>query len=132
MKKALHALLFVLTCALTGTVHAGALYNGICYSANSEAQDAFYSSSSPWHMMQSNNQSYMQRFEFVSGVWRSRFYLYNAQNNMVLATDYVVPAFTFPSCNPSQSFLDGVTIGWGVASAFVAAAVIAHMRKAAK
>lgn len=45
-------------------------------------------------------------------------------------TFYDLPSPAFPSCDPAQNFIDGLTVGWGVASALVAVAAIKMMQRA--
>jgi hypothetical protein len=128
--KTLHALLFVLTCALTGTVHAGYYFNGICHASHQEATWSYYDATAPSVYAQPGV-NLMHEFAKVNGVVKSQWYQLSG-GSWVLDSSADVPVKDFPYCDPAESFVDGMIVGWGVASVFVAAAAIALMQKAAK
>jgi hypothetical protein len=48
----------------------------------------------------------------------------------VTATSYVdLAAQTFPECNTAEAYLDGMLVGWGIASAMILIAALKIMRK---
>lgn len=106
----------------------GSFFDGKCYSSNSVAADAFFSAKEPAYTAGST--SYQSWFEKVGSVWqiKRQSIASNGAITNLTASTATVPTFT--TCNQSQDFLDGVTIGWGVASAMIVVAAIKMMQRA--
>lgn len=128
--KLLHAFAFVLTFALTGATHAGALYQGTCWPSASAATDVFYSHQPSADTAGST--SYRMAYVSAASVWYRNIYSRSGSGEWLLQHSQQLPDRYFPECNPAQSFLDGVTVGWGVGSVLIAVAAVALMRRAAK
>lgn len=96
---------------------AGALFQGRCLGSNAEAVDAFYLSGSA--SVHAGSPAYMAWFEKVSGVW-TMYRTAIADNGAITQMQPVAaPVPVFPSCDPTESFTDGMTVGWGIATAMV-------------
>lgn len=106
---------------------AGSLFQGVCYSTNAQAADAFFLSEGPAFV--SGSTSFLSWFEQAGGTWvivRQSI----AANGVVSALPSSVATVpVFPSCDVTETFFDGMAIGWGVAGAMVAAWVIKNLRR---
>lgn len=106
---------------------AGFEYQGRCYGSAADAADAYFSSQSV--QIVSGSTSYATEFSKVGGVWKSVGYTINSSGTWTqrFSTNATVP--TFPSCDTAEQFNDGLIIGWGIASAMVAAWAFNYMRQ---
>lgn len=106
---------------------AGAEFQGRCYVSAADAADAYFSSHVP--NVVSGPTSYVLRFEFDAGVWKSVGYSIDSQGTWTQHYAISAPLPAFPECNPAEGFNDGMVIGWGIASAMIAVWAITHLRK---
>ena len=108
--------------ALTGT-----LFREVCYSSAAGAEDAYFTAQPIGNTAGST--SYMNIFQEVGGVWKLTGYSINSSGvwTQRFSTNASVPQL--PACDPAQSFLDGMEIGWGVVAAMAAAVAIIFIRK---
>lgn len=127
-----HVLAFALTLALTGAAHAGAFYKGVCYENAAYATDALYSDVPPTFV--AGPTEYMQTFyKLPSGAWQSlSFSKAPTATSWTFQAQANLPVHSFATCDPSTGFLDGVTVGWGVASVLAAVGALAFMKRAAR
>lgn len=124
--KTLRALLFVLTCALTGTVHAGALHGGTCFDTQAQAADAFYTSAPPQSYL-INSSDYMRTFVYEATGWKTKFYvLSGGQWQLQLTAN--APVVTFPSCDPLEKFKDSMQLAWLVGACLLVGFAVKHIR----
>lgn len=105
----------------------GALFDNRCYPDNSSAADAYFLSVGPHFTAGST--SYLQEYLKVGGVWKIQRYSVASNGTVTTLTQSNAPTPAFPACDPTESFFDGMTLGWGVAGAIVAAWVIKNMRR---
>jgi hypothetical protein len=105
----------------------GFLNAAVCYGLQEQAMDARLSAGAPSHTAGST--AYVSEFVKEAGVWRLKVYSADAGGQLMLRTDAVAPAHSFPSCDTMESFKDGQVLGWGVVAAMVAAWCIASMRR---
>ena len=107
----------------------GAIFSGRCYMSPAEAVDAYYSQTAP--AFTSGEPSYLLEVLNDAGHWM--IYRWSISNG-VRTLDYTTaaPVPSFPSCDPSEKFLDGQTLGWGIASAMVAVAALMLVRRGAR
>ena len=108
----------------------GALYKDQCFPDTTAALDAMYTGSPI--QIQPGVTTYATRFEKVLGVWYSRGYEVQANGYWNMRYSTVAPGYNFPECSPSQNYVDGITIGWGIVTAMVLAAAIMNLRQGAK
>lgn len=106
----------------------GAYFSGTCYASQGAALDAYYGESP---LALSGNGTAL-RFEKQAGMWQVIGYHVEANGSLTYQSTTAAPVQTFPDCDPSESFFDGVTIGWGIATAMVLAAAVARMRQGAR
>lgn len=108
----------------------GYLFNGQCYSTSSEAVDAALSSGSP--ALSAGATSYLAWFEKVSGVWYVRRQTISTGGAVTDLGTTAIDVPAFPSCDVTGQFFDGVTMGWGIATAMVMAWGFSKIRQAAR
>lgn len=106
----------------------GAVLDNKCFSSQAEALDVFYTRAAPAQTPGST--SYVNEFVKSGTVWQMKQYSVSSTGVWTTLSTTAAPVITFPSCDPSASFMDGLTIGWGVAAAMVAAASLALMKRA--
>lgn len=109
----------------------GAIYGQKCYPSNAEALDAYYSQIAP--AQTAGTTTYILEYvKSVGGVWQQKSYSVSSTGVWTTRSTTNAPVITFPVCDPSQSFMDGITIGWGIAAAMVMASAIVFMKRAAR
>jgi hypothetical protein len=108
----------------------GGILGGRCYPSQVDTLDAYYSAMSAAQTPGST--SYVNEFVKESGVWKIKGYSVDTSGVWTLryATNAPVPVFT--ACDPAQSFTDGVTVGWGIATALVVVSAVTLMKRAAR
>jgi len=97
----------------------GSLVGSICYQSTAEATDAYYSAKEPSYTAGST--SYLSYFEKIAGTWTIVRKSIASNGSVTNLTSSTAPTLTFASCTPEEHFLDGMTIGWGIATAMIAA-----------
>ena len=108
----------------------GALHESKCYPTNAQAVDAYYGSAPV--SIQSGSTTYATRFEQVGGVWKSSGYSISSAGSWTLRYRTDAPSITFPVCDESANYKDGIALGWGIAAAMVMAAALMSLRQGAK
>jgi len=106
----------------------GSLYNGTCYP---DANSAFtaYLASGDVIAQTPGTTSYLNRFEYVSGVWRLKQFSVSSTGVITQRSDTAYPLPLFPACDPAASYQDGIVIGWGIASAIILATSMMLVRR---
>lgn len=97
----------------------GVYSRGRCYSEESEAVDALFSNSTP-----SLSGDCLMTLNRQESGW-----VVNKQC-LTETTSYSAAAPTFPICNPADSLYDGLILGWGVVTVWIAAWSIKVLRRA--
>lgn len=108
----------------------GHLVNGRCFSTLDAATDSFYSVAGM--KVYAATTSYEHYFYKSAGVWRHKSNTLTSTGTRNQRYDIVAPVPAFPACDPAASFFDGISIGWGIAAAMIAASSFALMRRAAR
>lgn len=103
----------------------GAAVGTACYESASEAADVYYSSALP----QITDKGVI-RYEFGPGGWSLNTYE-NGASGLVL-TSSVAASTLFPECSNIERFQDGMTLGWGVFMAGLAAWWFVMMQRTAR
>lgn len=100
-----------------------------CFAQWSDASN-YYFSTFPEHQ-QAEGAGFLRVSHFFDGVqWMRQTTHFDAQGVAQSQQSSVVsPVQGVSGCDPSGAFLDGMTIGWMVAVALVAASAIKMMRK---
>jgi hypothetical protein len=106
---------------------SGALVGARCFSSNAEATDAVYSAAP---IGQSVGQTtYLSEFVQSSGTWVVRRSVVASDGTVTQMADAQAPALSFPVCDTTGQFTDGMTVGWGVVAAMAAAWAIVALRR---
>lgn len=105
----------------------GYAYSGRCFSTVDDVTDAYFTGR-PVEVT-SGATSYATEFSKSGGVWESKGYSIDAAGVWTLRYTSAASVPSFPSCDPAESFNDGLILGWGIAFAMVAAWAISHMRR---
>ena len=106
----------------------GALFNQTCYATNAEAADAFFLAQGPFYTAGST--SYLGWFEKNATTWQIKRQSISSSGTVTTLTASNATVPTFPACTQSQNFTDGMTLGWGVAAAMVAAFGVKFLARA--
>jgi len=107
---------------------AGFLAQGVCYSTNVSAADAHFLAQGPFYTAGAT--SYLGWFEKSAGlVWQIKRQSIASGGAITNLTTSNATVPTFPTCDTTEQFFDGMSLGWGVAAAIVAAWVIKNLRR---
>lgn len=112
--------------ALTGAIHGQK-----CYPSQGEALDAYYSQLAPAQTPGAT--SYVLEYvKSAGGVWQLKSYSVSSTGVWTTRSTTNAPVVTFPACDPSQSFVDGVTVGWGIATAMILVSAMVLLKRGAR
>jgi len=109
----------------------GALVGERCFATNTDAADFFFSKKDPGYT--AGDTSYLSWFEkSVGNVWQIKRQSISPTGVITnLATsNATVP--TFAACDQMAPFSDGMTLGWGVASAMLVVFAVKFIAKGLK
>lgn len=107
---------------------SGFLFAGRCFAASGDATAAYWAAN-PVYLTSAN--PVMTTVTFSGSTWVMNRYNVAANNGTLsLVSSSQAPSLTFPPCDTSSSFNDGVLMGWGVVAAMVAAYGIKVLRRA--
>jgi hypothetical protein len=105
----------------------GASFGTRCYLTASEAVDAYFLSMPP--QVFSGSTSYSTSFQKFGSSWYSVGFSVNSAGVWTQRYSSIAPVPSFPTCDPSASFHDGMLIGWGISSVLVLAASIKFLQR---
>lgn len=105
----------------------GAYWNGLCYSSQDVAKDAYFGSASVAH-----SPTAVTQYVKTAGVWELKVWAYESSSWVLKSSASVGTGFDFPACDPTEGFFDGIAIGWGIAAAMIAVAALKLMQRAAQ
>lgn len=108
----------------------GAIYGQKCYNTPFEAVDAYYSNVAP--AQTPGTTTFVVQYVKTGSIWYQKSYSISSTGVWTTRSTTVAPLPTFPACDPSEKFLDGVTLGWGVATAMIAVAALMFIKKGAR
>lgn len=110
----------------------GSLAAGVCFENVSLATDAYFSGLPPLSSYVSGSYVFSPKYESVGGVWSLQSYASPVGGGgMFLNSSVAVPVPLFPACYaPSESFADGVNIGWSVAGVLILVVFVYMARSA--
>ena len=101
----------------------GARVGAVCYPSQADALDAFYSELAPVQVVSAT--SLIGVYVWNGSSWRYKKFSVSSVGAWTTSYDSAAPVLSFPSCtvlnDASTNFADGMTLGWGVAAAMVAA-----------
>lgn len=105
----------------------GYLFDGSCYQTQATAEAAYYSGQP---MQETPGATSYRNFYKWSGTTWQHIGESIASNGAVTQLWAVTAAeASFPTCDPTESFFDGMALGWGVATAMVMAWGWLHLRR---
>lgn len=99
-----------------------------CYSSIVDATSAKWSAAKQTDATPGTT-SYLTNIEWSGTAWVLNRYTLSSTGTLTLNTTTALPAQSFETCDTSAQFLDGLTVGWGVAAAMIVAAVIMAARR---
>jgi len=91
----------------------GALVLNRCYSDTATAADAFFGASAP--VLTTGINSYMAWYEKINDVWSIRRQTINESGTVTSLQTTVANVPAFASCDESETFTDGLAVGWLIA-----------------
>lgn len=106
---------------------AGFLHQSQCFNTLADATAAHWSMNPAF--ITAGSTSYMADVVFSGTVWQLKQYTLTSAGVLTNVSTTSLPALTFPTCETGQNFTDGMSLGWGVAAAIVAAWVIKNLRR---
>lgn len=97
----------------------GALFNAHCYATVADASSAYYG----WQPMQqtAGTTSYRNYYKWSGTVWQHIGESISSTGVVTQRWAVTAAQVGFPMCNESESFNDGITLGWAVAGVMVVA-----------
>lgn len=114
-------------------------FNKVCYSTLQQAIDAHFTQApSPYVWASTTSDIYHDlTYSTVAPVgWRWNGYTVSSTGTITLNHSTLVPVPNFPSCTldvtPAEQFADGITLGWGVVAACIAAFALLFLKDAFK
>lgn len=108
----------------------GAILGARCYTSQAEALDVYYSGIAP--VQSAGATSYVLYYVKSGGVWYQRSFEISGAGSWSLRSMTAVPALEFPACDPTERFMDGMVLGWGVVAAMVAVGSVILMKRGAR
>lgn len=108
----------------------GSLVNGKCFTSNALASDEFFTSKDP--SFTAGATSYLSWFEKVGTVWQIKRQSISSTGVVTTLTSSNATVPTFPVCDETGTFNDGLALGWLVAFVMVLAWGAAEVRKRAR
>lgn len=104
------------------------LVNNTCYPSVAAAVDAYFSMLPV--VFTSGLTSYKIEHLQVAGVWNMRGTSIDNLGNSTINYTVAATAPTFPNCDATAPYFDGMQIGWGVVLAMVSALSIIFLKQA--
>lgn len=108
----------------------GAILGVKCYPSNAEALDAYYSGIAP--AQTPGTTTYVLEYVKTGAVWQQKSYSISSTGVWTTRSTTNAPVITFPTCDPSISFFDGMALGWGIVSAMIAVAALMFIKRGAR
>lgn len=108
----------------------GYLFRDQCFVSNAVAADAFFLAKESSYT--AGTTSYLSWFEKSGAVWQIKRQSISSTGVITNLTSSTATVPTFPTCDTTVNFTDGVTVGWGIATAMVMAWGFSMIRKQAR
>lgn len=108
------------------TITASLVHN-TCYPSVVAAVDAYFSTMPV--VLTPGITSYKIEHLQVAGVWNMRGTSIDNLGNATINYTVAATAPTFPNCDPTEAYFDGMAIGWGVVGAMVSAFSVIFIKK---
>jgi hypothetical protein len=97
----------------------GFLTLGKCFDTAAQATDAHYGAYVP--SVVSGSTSYTLEYVLQAGVWKAQQYQIGSNGVYTLRSTSNAPTLTFPSCDTTQQFFDGMALGWAIVAVMAVA-----------
>lgn len=104
------------------------LANNTCHASIAAAVDSYYSAV-PIATSVTGLTSYTLEYISVAGVWYLQKTTYSNNGNVNINFTVPVVAPTFPDCDLTAPYFDGMAMGWGVVGAMAAALSVIFIKK---
>jgi len=108
----------------------GSLVNGKCYASPQSANDAYFGAMTPVVQV-AGSATYYTYYTNISGTWVMVRDNISSGGTKGSWTNVTMPVPIFPSCT-DDAFVDGMTVGWGIALVIVMAWGFKMMRRQAR
>lgn len=105
----------------------GYLFKDICYPTLAGATSAHWSDTPA--AITAGSTSYLVDVSFNGSQWVAKRYTISSSGTLTLNTTTNLPAVAFETCDTQEKFMDGMTIGWGIAVAMVVAVALMQMKR---
>lgn len=105
---------------------AGYLFNGQCFASHAGASSAYHSVIPVG--LTPGATSYILQKDWDGSAWVVKHFSLSS-GVLTLHTTTVLPSVDFPVCDTAEHFMDGLTLGWGVAGAVLLSALVMAMRR---
>ena len=105
----------------------GALVGARCFASAQEATDAVYSAAPVSQAV--GPTTYVSEFVMSSGSWVVRRSVVAQDGTVTTMQDAAAPVLSFPACDTTAQFMDGMTVGWAITAAMVAAWCAVFLKK---
>jgi len=105
---------------------AGYLFKGQCFSTLAAATSAHWTDSPSFIVP--GTTSYISDTVWSGTAWVVKKYTLSSTGTLTLNSTTNAPVLAFETCDTTANFNDGMTLGWGVAAAMVAAFAIRNLR----
>lgn len=103
------------------------LVQNTCYPSVAAAVDAYFSMMPVAHT--TGTTSYKLEYLQVAGAWNMRGTSIDNLGNATINYTVAATVPTFPNCDPTEAYFDGMAIGWGVVGAMVAALSVIFIKR---
>ena len=91
---------------------AGYLFNDQCYGALADATHAYHASV-PAGLLPGTT-SYILQKEWSGSAWVVKRFTLASDGTMTLNSTTSLPSLSFPTCDTTSHFFDGLAVGWGL------------------
>lgn len=105
------------------------LVNNTCHPTVAVAVNSYFSSL-PVSIQVGSPDSYMLEHIQIAGVWNMQKTTINNLGNPTINFTVAATVPTFPDCDMTEPFFDGMQIGWGVVAAMAGALSVIFIKKA--
>lgn len=111
---------------------AGFYFKGICYASSEEASAAYWSAQPV--AVTSGTTSYLTEYVWsaATNVAQIKGYSISSAGGQTLRYTITAPPVTFSGCDTSEGYLDGMALGWGVATAMILVYAVVLAKRGAR
>lgn len=107
----------------------GYSFNGTCYATQAQANDVYYAQHTVDVLPGATPYVSMFFWDSAANAWRHATYTVGTNGLWTQKTLVSMPTRSFPTCDTATTFTDGMTVGWGIAAAMVAAWAVKNLKR---